>query len=245
MDPHYVGVASGYGAATLALWLLVVVAKSIVAAPEPVAFQRPWLESGIVIAAAVATIGIGQLYLRDMLLPDNGVAFRTLNQAAIFAPILLAVFSLPARMRGAGLPLAAPMAGLGVGVALAAGAVVVYALAREFSPGDVVTDIVAIDNIPHAAQVLFEDIAIAALLLRLRSAVGPAWSIVLAAALFAVGHIPAMLASGATLAEMTSLLFDTAIGIMVVGAILRTRSIWWFWPLHTALDLTQFYAPGP
>jgi hypothetical protein len=27
---------------------------------------------------------------------------------------------------------------------------------------------------------------------------------------------------------------------MVIGAIIVSRNVWWFWPVHAAMDLTQF-----
>jgi hypothetical protein len=92
---------------------------------------------------------------------------------------------------------------------------------------------------------LFEDITVAALMLRMRGAVGVLAAIALVAALFASGHIPAMLANGATPGQLMTLFLDAGIGVLVLGAIMTTRSIWWFWPIHTAMDLTQFFTASP
>jgi hypothetical protein len=243
VDEHYSGIIAAYGTATACVWSLWFLARPIIAGTEAIDFRRPWIEVGLVILAAALTIGVGQLFSHGLLLPDNGIALRTANQALIFAPLLLLVLARAPGPRGAGLPLDRSIAGLGVGLLLAACAIVVYAFVRGFSAQAVLASVLSADNIPHAAQVLFEDLAIAAILLRMRGAVGGAISIGLVAALFAAGHVPAMLANGATATELTTLFLDAGIGVFVFGAVLMTRSVWWFWPLHTAMDLTQFYRP--
>ena len=240
MDGHYAGILAGYAAATAFIWLLWFVARPLVATATTLSYTKPWIEIGLVLLAAAATIGVGQLYVRHMLLPENGVALEALNQLIIFAPLVLIAFLRPRGGRGAGLSLDTSAAGLPIGIAAAVGATLLYAQVRGFASGEVFHSLLAIDNIPHVAQVLFEDIAIAALLLRLRAAIGFMKAVVLVAALFAAGHIPAMLANGADVQELTSLVLDTGIGVLVVSAVLATRSIWWLWPLHTAMDLTQF-----
>lgn len=244
MDNHYSGIIAGYAVATAVVWLLYFLARPVVAGSAALSFQRPWLEIGLVLVAAALTIGVGQLYVRHMLLPDEGVALRSANQALIFAPLLLLVFVRAPGAAGGGMPFGSAILGLLVGIIVAVGATLLYALVRGFAPQDVSASVLQIDNIPHAAQVLFEDIAIAALLLRLGAAISTKWAVVLVAALFAAGHIPAMIANGAQLTELSSLLLDTGIGVIVAGAVLTTRSIWWLWPLHTAMDLTQFYTPS-
>lgn len=241
MDAHYFGLIAGYAAATAVLWALWFVARPLVAAPGPLRFERPWLEVGLVILAVLATIAVGQAYLRDMLLTDEGPVLQSANQALIFAPILIAVALRPHRIAGGGLPLGMSTVGLPIGLVLAAGALAIYALTRGEDIGALFHSVVRIDNAPHAAQVLFEDIAIAALLLRLNSALGARWAVVLVAGLFAAAHIPAMLTGGAELIELGTLVLDTLLGVMVMGAIIATRSIWWLWPVHLAMDLTQFY----
>lgn len=244
MHGHYIGIIAGYAAATALVWLLWLAARTVIAAPERVAFQRPWLEVGLVVVAAAMTIGVGQAYMRGLLLADEGVALRTANQALIFAPLLLLLLIRQPGPRGAGLPFGRPMLGLLIGLGLAGGAVALYAIVRGFDMSAVFASVIDADNIPHAAQVLFEDIAVAALLLRMGAAIGGRWSIGVVAALFAAAHIPAMLANGVAANEFAALLLDTGVGVMLLGGVLATRSIWWLWPLHTAMDLTQFYEPA-
>jgi hypothetical protein len=94
--------------------------------------------------------------------------------------------------------------------------------------------------VDEAFQVLFEDVAIAILLVRLAAAIGKPAAVMLAASLFAAGHIPSMLAQGASASELVALLRDVTLGLVVLGAVLRSGDILWFWPVHVTMDLTQF-----
>ena len=80
----------------------------------------------------------------------------------------------------------------------------------------------------------------AILLVRLAAAIGTRPAVVAAASLFAAGHIPSMLARGASLTELAALVRDVTLGLVVLGTVLRSRDILWFWPVHVTMDLTQF-----
>lgn len=49
-----------------------------------------------------------------------------------------------------------------------------------------------------------------------------------------------MMAGGASLSELAGLFRDVLLGIVVLGTVLRSRDIVWFWPVHVVMDLTQF-----
>ena len=91
-------------------------------------------------------------------------------------------------------------------------------------------------------QVLLEDMAIAILFIRFRAAIGGKAAVVLVAALFAAGHIPALLSGGAPLSELMSLFLDTGIAIAVLAVVQRSSDVLWFWCVHFAMDMMQFYA---
>ena len=54
-------------------------------------FRRPWIELGLVLTAAVAVVGIGQIYMAGFRLPTDsslvGTLSESMNQLAIFSPI--------------------------------------------------------------------------------------------------------------------------------------------------------------
>lgn len=87
-----------------------------------------------------------------------------------------------------------------------------------------------------------EDITIAIIFVRLRAWIGTWWSIGIVAVLFAAGHIPAMINQGVSLSEFSNLFLDTALGVGVLGVLQRARDIWWFWFVHFAMDMMQYYA---
>lgn len=243
LDSQYLSLMAGYGAAIALLWIVMLALRPTFLSRPTVSFERPWLEVGLVIVAAIAVIGVGQLFVRNMLLPETSELTKSLNQLIIFSPILILLAVRGGLFARAYLPLNAAPLSLVVGAILAAVALVAYATAAG-NPAGVVklaASIVVPTNIHHVVQVLLEDIAIAALLARVAAALGGRVAVVVVAVLFAASHIPALLANGAAPTQLISLGLDTLIGVMVLGAVIRTQNIWWFWVLHSAMDLTQFY----
>jgi hypothetical protein len=90
------------------------------------------------------------------------------------------------------------------------------------------------------AQVGLEDLTIAILFVRLAQAAGRLGATLVVACLFAAGHIPAMLAQGASWLEVAGTLRDAGLGVAVILVLQRSRDVLWFWPLHYCLDMTQF-----
>jgi hypothetical protein len=232
---------AGYGLAALVIWTLYLVRSPAIRAPD-FAISRPWLELGLLVAAVATVIGVGQLYSAGFLLDKTNLVTESLNQLAIFSPVLLVLAVRPQPFRSAYLAREAVLGGP-IGVILALLALGAYAAARQMI-GDyteMLRFLVHPSQIPHLVQVVLEDVAIAAFLSRFAAALGPRKAIALVAALFAAAHIPAMLTSGVGLASMTPLVLDTLLGVLVLGAVVTTRSIWWFIPIHFALDVIQFY----
>jgi hypothetical protein len=80
---------------------------------------------------------------------------------------------------------------------------------------------------------------------RFASALGSRRTVLIVAVLFALAHIPAMLSGGATIASFGHLGWDVGLAVGVLAVLQRSGDIWWFWMVHFALDMMQFYAvPG-
>ena len=77
---------------------------------------------------------------------------------------------------------------------------------------------------------------------RFRAAIGLTKTIVLVAVLFAAGHIPSLLATGAAVEDLIALLADAGLAIAVLCVLQRLADIWWLWCVHFAMDMMQFYA---
>lgn len=212
--------------------------------PAP-GFERPWTEFGWAMIGAVGIIGMGQLWSSGIRLPESGAIgplLASINQALIFAPILLVVVFRGHPWTTAWLPRPRIAARLLVGLVLAALAVTVYASLRTgaSAPWTTATRIWRYENIDKLAQVFFEDLTIAILFVRLAGAVGYRGATVVVACLFAAGHVPAMVSQGASWSELAALARDAALGVAVILVLQRSRDVVWFWCIHFCLDMTQF-----
>jgi hypothetical protein len=244
---YYVALVAAYSAALL-VWLVIcrMVPQLWKPVPSP-SFSQPWKEFGWALIAAVGILALGQLYQHHMLLPESG-AFRipaeVLNQALIFSP----VFSLLALRRHdvstVWIRKDRVWLRLAIGLALAVFAIRIFTLVRSgaYLWLAVTRDVYHPKNLGYAAQVLGEDIAIAMLLVRLSAAIRPVWAILVTAALFAAGHIPGLLHSGARAQEFVGLILDFALVAGMITALRRSADIWWFWCIHFAMDMMQFSA---
>jgi hypothetical protein len=245
MGPDYLGLLAGYAAATGAFWALFLAAPGFVRTPETAEIRRPWTELGALALSVAGVIGVGQLYQRGMLLPEQGELFQSLNQILIFAPSLLVLALMRPFWARNYLPLDRAFSGLGLGIVLSLLALTVFvAASRGITQWpSAAGQVFGVASISIAVQVLLEDILIAALAARLVAATNLWVAISATAALFAAAHIPAMLAEGASLSDLSTLVLDTGLGVIVIGAIVASRNVWWFFPVHAVMDLTQFLKP--
>lgn len=241
---HTEVLAIAYGTVCL-LWLAVSRLLPYWRAPTRPSFEHPWREVGYALLAALLVIGVGQLWLRGVRLPNHTAwrpVFESINQAIIFSPMLLLLLWRRQPLASAWLPgrNVAPRLAIGLGLAVIALAIytgleggapgIQSALPRVFDPG----------NTHVAVQVLLEDVAIAILMVRLGAALTNKWAVIVVAALFAGGHIPTMVSEGASNAQLIGLLRDFGLGVAVIGTAMRGADILWLWPVHYALDMTQF-----
>ena len=245
MGPDYLGLLAGYVAAAGVFWVLFFAAPGFVRAHEAVEIRRPWVELGALALSVAGVIGVGQLYQRGMLLPEQGELFQSLNQVLIFAPALVMLAVMRPFWAKNYAPLDRALTGLGLGIVLSLLALTAFvAVSRGIAEWpSAAGQVFRVSSISIAVQVLLEDILIAALAARLVAATNVWIAIGATAALFAAAHIPAMLAEGAGLSDLSTLVLDTGLGVMLIGAIIASRNVWWFFPVHAVMDLTQFLKP--
>jgi hypothetical protein len=249
---HHYALLISYGAALLG-WLAAARAlPNLWPKPDAPTFPRPWIEIGFVVAAGVLVLAIGQLYLRGWLLPTApgllGVVIDACNQILIFSPLLLLLALRRHPLRTAWLPLDQVWMRILVGTILALISILVFTMTRPESDHwlAIVRRVYHFQNLSHLAQVFLEDVAIAILFVRFRAAIGLRRTIALVAILFALAHMPSLVANGADSADLVSLLLDAGLAVVVLSVVQRSADIWWFWCIHFALDMMQFYAlPGP
>jgi hypothetical protein len=235
----------GYGtalAAWAALWRL---RPTFWPKTDDYPFEKPWREVGYALLAAVGIIVIGQLYVRGIRLPNDGsmgTVLESINQILIFSPMVILLLIRKQPIETAWIKKDHIGWRVGVGMVLGLLALGAYSIVRADSHGFLTSalNVYRIENIDFAVQVFLEDFSIAVLATRLSAAIGFRRTVVFVAALFAAGHIPTMIANGVSVSEFSSLFADTALGVAVISAALYSRDIWWLWPLHFTMDMSQF-----
>lgn len=255
LDTHYAGLFAAYTSLVVAtlilgtLWRRSARGAPIWPACERIELDRPWLDVALLLVSIAGVIGVGQLYMRGLLLPSEGAlgsVCEAINQALIFSPVALLLVVRRQGPRTAFLPMerfwTRGVAGLGLGVA----AGIAYSTAT-LDPTGLLSSIGAeasSGRLPaHAVQVLMEDLVIAALLVRLAGALRSEWGAgVLVAMLFAAAHVPAMLAGEDPVGtrEIVRLSMDALIGVVVMVGLVRTRDVLWLYPTHLLMDIAQF-----
>ncbi|HET6347759.1 MAG TPA: CPBP family glutamic-type intramembrane protease [Candidatus Krumholzibacteria bacterium] len=253
------GTGLSHHGALLVGYLLALVAWDRVARRRPelwpagdeVSFAHPWRELGLSLLMIVGVIGIGQLYQRHGLLPAHGPAgqvFEALNQIIIFSPMLALPLVRRQGWASAWLPTYRVWVRVLIGLILALIATLAFVNVRTGAAPwlDVIRDVYNPKNFGNLVQVLCEDIAIAIVFVRMRAALGLMRSIIVVAVLFAAAHVPAMLAAPVGLNEVTGLIMDAGLGVVVLYFLQRSGDVWWFWMIHFAMDMMQFYGlSGP
>lgn len=134
---HTEVLAIAYGTACL-LWLAVSRLLPYWRAPIRPSFEHPWREVGYALLAALLVIGLGQLWLRGVRLPNNTAwrpVFESINQTIIFSPMLLLLLWRRQPLASAWLPgrHAAPRLAIGLGLAVIA--LAIYTALERGAPG--------------------------------------------------------------------------------------------------------------
>lgn len=244
---HYNSLLIGYGTALIG-WLVTWRIFSGLWPKRTVsASSRPWIELVWVAVSLIGVILVGQLYSLKMLLPSGGSfdpLSEAINQILIFSPVLVLIALRYYPLESIWMPTAKLWARIAIGLALALAAILAFTLSRTGSDNwlTVVQRVYQPKNFGVLVQVLLEDISIALLFVKLREVLGLKIVIVLVAVLFAAGHIPAFLANGVTFGELTSLILDAGLGVAILSVVQRSSDIWWFWCVHFAMDMMQFYS---
>jgi hypothetical protein len=250
MLPHHQALLAGYTAGLLGWLGIARVRRDLWARRGPSPFAQPWREVGLALLACGAVVGLGQVYVLGYRLRVQGPLgplAEAVNQVVIFAPIFLLLVMRRHGPDTAWLPADRVWQRLLVGVGLALFAILAYTLTRAESDAwpTVLARVWRPKNVSYAVQVFCEDVAVAVLLVRFRAAVGTRLSVLLVAGLFAAAHLPTLIAQGVPLGQTLSLLLDAGLGVRARVVLCRAQDMWWFWCLHTAMDLMQFDALPP
>jgi hypothetical protein len=243
---HSLFLAVGYVVACALWWATSRVVPLWRNPPRPT-FAKPWREVLFVLLGVVGTLALGQLWSADIKLEAAGsmhILAESINQLIIFAPIMLVPILRRDGWASAWIQRHALLLRVAIGVAFSLVALFLFSLLEAGAPSypDTLRGVFTLSRAHLAVQVLLEDLAIAILFVRLAAAVGSRKAIVGVALLFAAAHIPAMLSQGASASELIGLVRDFGLGVIVLGTAWRSADIAWVWPVHFALDMTQFLA---
>lgn len=244
---HYQSLIGGYAIA-LVLWRLAhyFLPHLWEVTYEP-QFKTPWKDLVGAILAAVAVLSLGVIYTKFGLIPKvKGITelVAALNQCIIFSPVLGWLLWRRDTFKSAWLPNQYVIQRIFIGFAIALVSIGVFLILRQgsYSYTKVFANTYHINNLAYLVQVLGEDFTIALFFVRFQAVLGKRSAVVIVAALFAAGHIPAFLANGITWVEMQNLIFDALLSVAVLTVLQRSSDIWWFWMVHFAMDMMQFYA---
>jgi hypothetical protein len=242
---YAVALAAGFAVAVACWAALMHMLPWLWSKPAQRPFAQPWREVGWALVGVIGVIAVGQLYMRGIRVPARGPwrpLLESINQFMIFLPLL----AVPA-LRGQAPETAwlrrhrVPWR-LSIGIGLSLAAVIAFCVtARDAaSPWNVIPQVWRLEHAHIATQVLLEDVAIAILVVRLAAAIGALRAVLLAAALFAASHVPALLAAAAPTSEIVGLLRDAVLAAAVAAVAVRAADVWVLWPIHFAMDMMQF-----
>ncbi len=241
---HYPALVGAYFVALAGWWI----ARRFVrwwpasAAPH---LEHPFREFLYALLGGIGVLAIGMLWSRGIRIPEQGTlrpVAASLNQILIFCPILLVPIIRRQGRDTVWLGGSKVHYRIGMGLVLGAIAIIVYSYLRiGAAPAWVILSrFVAFDQLDRLVQVFLEDLALAILMVRLAAKIGDLWSAVGVAALFAAGHIPALLSSGASIGDLGGLMVDFGLAVGILYTLTKSRDILWFWPVHFMLDMAQF-----
>lgn len=244
MKDHYIALMPAYGTVALLWFLIHRKFRKPWDEEIEIQFSKPWLELIFAFLAIVFILILGQIYQNDMLVSNKNNQFiDSINQFIIFSPTVALLLIRKQSLQTIWLPKSNIPIRLLVGLCLAFFALLVYWIIRKDASdfSSILINTYNPKNISHFVQVFMEDITIALLFVRLIAWIGRKWSIVIVSFLFAAGHIPALISNGFVINEISGLLIDVAIGVIIFAALSKSKDIWWFFVVHFTLDMTQFY----
>lgn len=228
----------------VSLIVLFAVRKEIIWKSESnIEYEHPAREFLYVFLAGIGIIGIGQIYMAGIRLPQDFILLEAINQIFIFSPILLLLFIRHKNLSSAWVVPDRALLKISAGLVLAVIAIFIYSLVgSEKSFMDILIDTYSPKNFAYLIQVLLEDIVIAALFIRLKKTTSLKTALILVSVIFAAGHGPAMVSKGFPIEEFYSLFLDAGLGLFLCYTLNKTNDILWFWMVHFAMDMMQFYA---
>ncbi len=248
---YYASLTISYAVALLGWIIINRTFKSIWPDKQEYQFNKPWVETILVLLCGVLTMAIGQLYTNEFLFKSKGSfspqLFTVINNILIFSPFILLLVFRRQPLSTAWLSSQNLIAKIAAGLILSISGLTTFYFVSG-SPylfRDIVYNVYNLQNLGLASQVFLEDFVIAILVVRLSSALGKKWTIITilsAAFLFSVSHYPIKFSGGLSFFAATmEVIIDMALVAGVLIIVKRSKDIIWFFFVHFALDMVQFF----
>ena len=211
----------------------------------------PRLQICALLLCSIAVIFIGRAYTNDYLVSDFTIGSlqigESINQVLIYSPFPLFLILSKQSLSSGWLPTSKIAERFAAGMCLSLVSLIIFVVLSSKKPiSNVIYNVFHIQNTHHLVQVFLEDFSIALLLSRLSSALKPKYfvaAIITVSILFTSGHLPNNLETGVPILDILTGLTMDAILVLVVGiALYKSRDFLWFFPIHFAMDMMQFYS---
>lgn len=234
-----------YLAACAGWWLLTWWRPATWPKPELVETDRCYLDLGLMFAAAVGILLLGQVWQAGIRLPRGEVALlnalaRIFEDLVIYSPlfIVLAIRQQPLStiyLSHRGLWKKA-LYGIGLGIF----SVILFLTLRgelDRLP-HVLRGVFAVDRLTYFVAVFLEGAALAFAFVRLRWTVGLWPALIIPALLFALSHVPGSLAEGRSLAYIAAFfVVNSGLVVAILYVVQRSRDIIWIGLVHYLMDI--------
>lgn len=239
----FVPVAAAY-VAPCAVWLALCSRQPrLWVAPQQLETQRPWLDLGLALAAAVGILLLGAAYRGGYLVPraiGPPALVWLINSLIIYSPLALVLLvrhqpAVTAFVSPARLPKK-----LAWGIGGGALSLVIYlALRGELdSLGGILSKSIKPQQLVHFVPVFLEGVAVAFVFVRLRWALGLWSALAVPALLFAVAHIPGQLAEQRGFGEIAAFFaLNSVLPAAVLYVAQRGQDVIWLGVIHYFVDV--------
>lgn len=207
--------------------------------------DKPWADFLMGILAAMGVIGIGRLYSANFLIPRSGNEvidgwLWMVNNLLIYSPIFLVMIIRRQGLSTAWISLKRLHFKLLTGLVAAMLSLIIFLAFRGemFRFGSILSSSVRFETFSNFPAIFLEGVAVAFLFVRLSWLWGIRVSIAIPSILFALVHIPGMVAEGDPLIHILIMsVFTCTISIIVLYTCNRTKDVIWLGVVHYLMDV--------
>lgn len=237
----YLGLVTAYGAAAVLIWMVALLRPEAIPAARDHMPQNKILQLCLFLLAIAGAAVLQVMESRGWLLPTDDVLATALNQLLIFLPML--IYLVAQRSPAAAMvPSNGLLKSLAVGVLLTLTALAAYLSARDAlgTLPDLVGRILSVSQVERFMRVLMLDLTVATLMALLAGKWSRRTALVTLALLVLAAHVGAAYHAGFGIDAVWGVLLGSAAGFGLMAAIVYTRNIVWFLPLHGVLGVLLF-----